>query len=131
MNAVKEFAGKDESKPVIYPKAEALIIRMEHERHYRVALMCNVLLNSLRAKNCRLIVQARRSGEDDPLCKRRACPTTDARDVAVMEFVSKLREILGNEIVADDPETLAAHSGDKWFASHPPEVVVFARSTAM
>src|SRR5437868_13861849 len=47
-----------------------------------------------------------------------------------MELVSKLREILGKEIVANDPETLAAHSGDKWFASHPPEVVVFARSTA-
>src|SRR5215471_3888571 len=47
-----------------------------------------------------------------------------------MELVSKLRDILGNEIVADDPETLAAHSGDKWFAANPPEVVVFAQSTA-
>ena len=47
-----------------------------------------------------------------------------------MELASKLREILDNEIVADDPETIAAHSGDKWFATHPPEVVVFARSTA-
>jgi glycolate dehydrogenase FAD-linked subunit len=47
-----------------------------------------------------------------------------------MELASKLREILGNEIVADDPETITAHSGDKWFAAHPPEVVVFARSTA-
>src|SRR6201997_5010448 len=47
-----------------------------------------------------------------------------------MELASKLREILGNEIVADDPETLAAHSGDKWFAAHQPEVVVFARSTS-
>ena len=37
MDAVKEFAGADESKPVIYPKAEALIIRMEPARHYRVA----------------------------------------------------------------------------------------------
>jgi antibiotic biosynthesis monooxygenase (ABM) superfamily enzyme len=37
MDAVKEFAGPDESKPVIYPKAEALITRMEHARHYRVA----------------------------------------------------------------------------------------------
>ncbi len=46
-----------------------------------------------------------------------------------MQVASKLREILGNEIVADDPETLAAHSGDKWFAAHQPEVVVFARST--
>src|SRR5882724_1213128 len=46
-----------------------------------------------------------------------------------MELASKLREILGSEIVADDPETLAAHAGDKWFASHQPEVVVFPRST--
>src|SRR6266705_4168450 len=45
-----------------------------------------------------------------------------------MEIASKLREILGDDIVADDPETLAAHAGDKWFAAHPPEVVVFARS---
>src|SRR5262245_52748948 len=46
-----------------------------------------------------------------------------------MELGSKLREILGNEVVVDDPEALAAHSGDKWFAAHPPEVVVFAEST--
>ena len=47
-----------------------------------------------------------------------------------MELASKLREILDNKIVADDPETVAAHSGDKWFATYPPEVVVLARSTA-
>src|SRR5437867_10023693 len=47
-----------------------------------------------------------------------------------MQLTSKLREILGNEIVVDDPEALAAHSGDKWFAAHQPEVVIFARSTA-
>jgi antibiotic biosynthesis monooxygenase (ABM) superfamily enzyme len=38
MDAVKEFAGADEGKPVIYPKAEALITRMERARHYRVAM---------------------------------------------------------------------------------------------
>jgi antibiotic biosynthesis monooxygenase (ABM) superfamily enzyme len=37
MDAVKEFAGADESKPVIFPKAERLIARMERARHYRVA----------------------------------------------------------------------------------------------
>jgi len=42
---------------------------------------------------------------------------------------SKLRDLLGKEIVANDPQTLAAHSGDKWFAVHEPEVVVFASST--
>ena len=36
--AVKEFAGADATKPVIYPKAEALITRMEPARHYRVAI---------------------------------------------------------------------------------------------
>ena len=44
-------------------------------------------------------------------------------------LASKLRDLLGKEIVADDPKTLGAHSGDKWFAAHQPEVVVFARST--
>jgi len=38
MDAVKEFAGADESKPVIFPKAEVLITRMEQARHYRVAI---------------------------------------------------------------------------------------------
>jgi hypothetical protein len=39
MGAVKEFAGSDESKPVIYPKAEALLTRMdERSRHYRIAI---------------------------------------------------------------------------------------------
>ena len=39
MDAVKEFAGADESKPVIYPKAESLLIRMdERSRHYRIAM---------------------------------------------------------------------------------------------
>src|SRR5438105_9134794 len=46
-----------------------------------------------------------------------------------MELAAKLRTLLGNDIVADDAETLAAHAGDKWFAAHPPEVVVFATST--
>jgi antibiotic biosynthesis monooxygenase (ABM) superfamily enzyme len=38
MDAVKEFAGADTSKPVIFPKAEALITRMEQARHYRVPM---------------------------------------------------------------------------------------------
>src|SRR6476659_5094322 len=58
-----------------------------------------------------------------------ALPPTCAT-LLIMELASKLREILDNAIVANDPETIAAHSGDKWFASHPPEAVVFARSTA-
>jgi antibiotic biosynthesis monooxygenase (ABM) superfamily enzyme len=38
MDAVKEFASADTSKPVIFPKAEALIARMEQARHYRIAI---------------------------------------------------------------------------------------------
>jgi antibiotic biosynthesis monooxygenase (ABM) superfamily enzyme len=40
MEAVKEFAGADESRPVIYPKAEPLLIRMdERSRHYRIVAL--------------------------------------------------------------------------------------------
>src|SRR5204862_6545246 len=45
------------------------------------------------------------------------------------KLASDLRDLLGDEIVAHDPNSIAAHSGDKWFATHSPEVVVFARST--
>jgi len=39
MDAVKEFAGTDESKPVIHPKAERLLTRMDkRSRHYRIAI---------------------------------------------------------------------------------------------
>jgi glycolate oxidase len=46
-----------------------------------------------------------------------------------MNMVSELRELLGDDLVADDPQTLTEHSGDKWFAHETPEVVVFARAT--
>ena len=38
MDAVREFAGADESKPVIFPQAEPLITRMERARHYQIAI---------------------------------------------------------------------------------------------
>jgi len=41
----------------------------------------------------------------------------------------QLIELLGAEVVSDAPEILEAHATDKWFASNPPEVVVFAEST--
>jgi antibiotic biosynthesis monooxygenase (ABM) superfamily enzyme len=37
MDGVKQFAGDDASKSVIFPNAEALITRMEQAQHYRVA----------------------------------------------------------------------------------------------
>src|SRR5438445_5970574 len=46
-----------------------------------------------------------------------------------MGIASELGRLLGNDAVADDPQTLADHSGDKWFAHETPEVVVFARSS--
>src|SRR5213594_3956257 len=47
-----------------------------------------------------------------------------------MSLGEELRRLLSSDAIADDPETLAAHSGDKWFAAEAPEVVVFARSTS-
>src|SRR5437868_4240730 len=45
-----------------------------------------------------------------------------------MDLALELRRLLGDDRVADDPDTLAAHSRDKWFAAHEPNAVVFARS---
>jgi glycolate oxidase len=45
-------------------------------------------------------------------------------------IADELRQLLGGDAVANDAETLAAHSGDKWFAAETPDVVVFAKSTS-
>src|SRR5881227_244394 len=47
-----------------------------------------------------------------------------------MALADELRKLLDSDVVTDDAEELAAHSGDKWFAAEAPEVVVFARSTS-
>ena len=47
-----------------------------------------------------------------------------------MDLKQKLVELLEADAVSNEPEVLAEHSGDKWFAAHEPEVVVFARSTS-
>src|SRR5438105_3487735 len=47
-----------------------------------------------------------------------------------MSLADELRQLLSGDAIADDAETLAAHSGDKWFAAEAPEAVVFARSTS-
>src|SRR5713101_480218 len=47
-----------------------------------------------------------------------------------MSLGDELRQLLGSDAIADDDETLAAHSGDKWFATEAPEAVVFAKSTS-
>jgi antibiotic biosynthesis monooxygenase (ABM) superfamily enzyme len=38
MDGVKEFAGADETRPVIYPGVEQLLTRMERSQHYRIAI---------------------------------------------------------------------------------------------
>ncbi len=40
-----------------------------------------------------------------------------------------LRQLIGEGKVSLTPDDRAAHSGDKWFASHPPDLVIFAEST--
>src|ERR1700737_5457932 len=47
-----------------------------------------------------------------------------------MSLGDELRQLLSSDAIADDRDTLAAHSGDKWFAAEAPEVVVFAGSTS-
>ena len=46
------------------------------------------------------------------------------------DWFAPLVSLLGGEKVTSAAEILAAHSGDKWSASHLPDAVVFAESTA-
>ena len=46
-----------------------------------------------------------------------------------MTLTQQLLDLLGPDVVRDDPDTLAAHASDKWFARHNPEVVVLAENT--
>lgn len=46
-----------------------------------------------------------------------------------MNLAAELRALLGDEIVAADEPTRLAHRGDKWFAEHMPDIVVFAQTT--
>src|SRR5689334_22335133 len=64
-----------------------------------------------------------------PLARGALALQTLCATIRLMELASQLRTLLSDEVVADDTETLAAHRGDKWFAAHAPEVVVFATST--
>jgi glycolate oxidase len=46
-----------------------------------------------------------------------------------VDLAEELRQLLGDSVVAADEVTRLAHSGDKWFATHQPDVVVFAETT--
>jgi glycolate oxidase len=45
------------------------------------------------------------------------------------DWLAQLVSLLGEGKASASAETVAAHSGDKWSASHPPDAVVFAEST--
>ena len=45
-------------------------------------------------------------------------------------WLDALVSLLGREKTSVSEDQIASHSGDKWSASHPPEAVVFAESTA-
>ena len=44
-------------------------------------------------------------------------------------LVDELSNLIGSDKVSAQSEDIEIHSTDKWFASHPPEVVVFAHSS--
>ena len=44
-------------------------------------------------------------------------------------MIESLQTLLRPEQISLAPEAIAVHSTDKWYASHPPELVVFAEST--
>ena len=46
------------------------------------------------------------------------------------DWFPALAKLLGPEKVSAAPATLDAHAGDRWSASHPPDAVVFAETTA-
>jgi len=46
------------------------------------------------------------------------------------ELAESLAKLIGGEKVTTTAASIAEHSTDKWSASHPPDVVVFAESTA-
>lgn len=46
------------------------------------------------------------------------------------DWLAPLTALLGSDKVACDEPTIIGHSGDKWSASHAPDVVVFAETTA-
>lgn len=46
------------------------------------------------------------------------------------DWIAQLTRLLGSQKVSVAIDDLTAHSGDKWSASHPPDVVVMAESTA-
>ena len=51
-------------------------------------------------------------------------------NASTADWIEQLVSLLGKEKVSTSADLIATHSTDKWDASHPPEAVVFAESTA-
>lgn len=47
-----------------------------------------------------------------------------------MQLAEQLASLIGPGKISISPDVIESHSTDKWYASHPPDVVVFAESTA-
>jgi glycolate oxidase len=56
--------------------------------------------------------------------------STDAQPLSPAEIQEQLAAVIGADKVSTDQDALTLHSADKWSASHRPDVVVFAESTA-
>jgi glycolate oxidase subunit GlcD len=51
-------------------------------------------------------------------------------NASTADWIDQLVSLLGKEKASTSVDLIATHSTDKWDASHPPEAVVFAESTA-
>ncbi|WP_353565592.1 FAD-binding oxidoreductase [Haloferula sargassicola] len=54
---------------------------------------------------------------------------TPATEATPARLIDELRERVGAAKVSQREDDIAVHSTDKWYASHPPDVVVFAENT--
>ncbi len=57
-------------------------------------------------------------------------PSSSAPSKAGSALASQLTRLLGASAVSTDPQVLATHATDRWFASNLPEAVVFAESAS-
>ena len=55
---------------------------------------------------------------------------SDPMNSLSQDWFASLAGLIGSDKISNVAEVLEANSGDKWSATHPPDVVVFAESTA-
>nr|WP_221284989.1 FAD-linked oxidase C-terminal domain-containing protein [Haloferula luteola] len=66
---------------------------------------------------------------DDPFEELDEQEDAPAAEASPSDLADDLAELLSDSQVSRLDEVLATHATDKWYASHPPDVVVFAEST--